>query len=257
MHEGLVAVVTGAGTGIGRAIAVDLAAQAMAVVCLDIDEAGNAGTAELASAAGTGALAITCDVGDHASVGQAFEQISSSFGRVDVLVNNAAVYLDTSLTGGAYEAQCVAFARSIGSCASGAFHCAAAAVPLMGGRGGDIVNLVTEHIDESKLMTGNKASGYDCAKWSLWRLTETWAVELGRLGIRVNALAFGATDTPMLRAVSVPFAEAGMRAEDLALAVRHVLARGPGGPTGQTYRFGFTGTPRDTSLQQIAAIARS
>ena len=253
-HVGLVAVVTGAATGIGRAVALDLATR-MSVVCLDLDAAGNAETAALAAAAGGDALAIACDIADAAAVKAAFATITQRYGRVDLLVNNAAVWEDTSLTAGSYDEQCTAFARSIGSCAVGAFHCAAAAVALMAGRGGNIVNLVTEHVVEGRYITGYPASGYDCAKWSLWRLTETWAVELAPLGIRVNGLAFGATDTPMLRRVSVPLAESGMRATDLADAVQRVVALGPSGPTGRLYSFGFTGTPRAVSLEQIGAIS--
>jgi 3-oxoacyl-[acyl-carrier protein] reductase len=253
-HEGPVAVVTGAATGIGRAIALDLATR-MSVACLDLDAEGNAETVELVAGAGGDALAIACDIADAEAVKAAFATIAERYGRVDLLVNNAAVWEDTSLTAGSYDEQCAAFARSIGSCSTGAFHCAAAAVALMGDRGGDIVNLVTEHVVEGRFITGYPASGYDCAKWSLWRLTETWAVELAPRAIRVNGLAFGATDTPMLRRVSVPLAESGMRGTDLADAVRRVVALGPDGPTGRLYEFGFTGTPRARSLEQIEAIS--
>ena len=252
-----VAVVTGSATGIGRAIALDLAARTWSVVCIDLDASGNDETASNARLAGGDALAITCDIADVDQVKQAFEVVARSFGRVNLLVNNAAVWEDTSLTAGGYDDQCAAFTRSIGSCSSGAFHCAAAAVPLMTDHGGDIVNLITEHIIEGRFITGYPASGYDCAKWSLWRLTETWAVELAPLGIRVNGFAFGATDTPMLRAVSVPLAEAGMRPGDLADAVQRVVALGPTGPSGRLYSFGFTRTPREVSLEQIAAISTS
>lgn len=104
-------------------------------------------------------------------------------------------------------------------------------------------------------MTGPGATGYDGAKWVMWRQTESWAVELAEHNIRVNALCMGATDTPMLRAVSVPIAEAGMRPEDVGQAVLNVLAHGRRGPTGQSYVFGTTGTSREQSLGEIAALA--
>jgi NAD(P)-dependent dehydrogenase (short-subunit alcohol dehydrogenase family) len=120
--------------------------------------------------------------------------------------------------------------------------------------GGNVITMITEHIRMDRLITGMAATGYDSAKFAQWRLTESWAVELGPLGIRVNGLAFGATDTPMLRAVSARIAEAGMRADDMADAAMAILDQGPDGPTGRVWDVGFSGTPRADSLEQIAAI---
>lgn len=246
------AIVTGSAVGIGRALCDVLAARGMCVVGLDIDGEGNAATA---TAIGPAMAAIACDIGDPAAVKAAVDDVAARTGRIDVLVNNAAVFNDTTLTGGPYEAQVDAYHRAMDACASGAFHCAAAVVPVMAARGtGDIVNMITEHVRLDRLITGLAATGYDCAKFALWRLTESWAVELAPKGIRVNGLAFGATDTPMLRAVSVRVAEAGMRAEDMAAAVVAILDQGRDGPTGRVWDVGFSGTPRDESLRQIARI---
>jgi NAD(P)-dependent dehydrogenase (short-subunit alcohol dehydrogenase family) len=251
-----VAVISGSAMGIGRGIAVGLAQRGVNTVCLDIDAAGNAQTAEQVRSLGGQALALTCDVGDRSQVQAAFDKTLRTFGRIDILINNAAVWLDCALTTGTYESQTEAFARSMNSCALGSYYCAMAAVPAMiSGGGGNIINIVTEHIKAGRYITGMPASGYDCAKFSQWRLTETWAVELKKHRIRVNALCTGAVDTPMLRSVSTKTAEAGMKVEDMAAAVINVLAHGPGGPTGQSYPFGFTGTPRETSLREIAALA--
>lgn len=255
---GRVALVTGSAVGIGRAVCLALAERGAAVAALDIDAANNADTAAQVRATGRPCQHVTVDVGDAARVKKAVGEIASELGRLDVLVNNAAVWTDTTLTAGTYESQTAELARSWGSCAAGAFHCAAAAVPIMRSLGGgEIVNLITEHIRPHRLITGAPATGYDCAKFAQWRLTESWAVELAPLGIRVNGLAFGATDTPMLRAVSARIAAAGMRAEDMATAVLNILDQGPAGPTGRVYDVGFTGTPRETSLEQIAAIAHA
>ncbi len=157
---------------------------------------------------------------------------------------------------GGYEAQTREYERSIAICALGSYYCARAAFPAMREvGGGNIVNIITEHIKEGHLMTGPGATGYDGAKWVMWRQTESWAVELKDHNIRVNALCMGATDTPMLRAVSEPIAEAGMRPGDVGQAVLNVLSHGPDGPTGQSYVFGTTGTPREQSLAEIAALA--
>ncbi len=256
MLAGQVAVITGSAIGIGRGIAVGLAAQGVHIAGLDIDVSENKQTAEQVRSLGGQALALTCDVGSREAVRDALDATLRTFGRVDILINNAAVWLDCALTTGDYESQTDAFAQSMNSCALGSYYCAMAAVPAMiRAGGGNIINIVTEHIKEGHYITGMAASGYDCAKFSQWRLTETWAVELKKHGIRVNALCTGAVDTPMLRGVSAKVAEAGMRVEDMAAAVLNVLAHGPDGPTGQSYAFGFTGTPRTASIEQIAALA--
>jgi len=254
--EGRVALVTGTAAGIGRATALALGRCGAAVVALDVDGQGNDDTATQLRDAGVDVLAAVCDVGDAGAVERIVARVDDRFGRLDVVVNNAAEWLDTSLTGGSYAERCTAFARSHLSCSFGAFHCTAAAVPLMRRRGGDVVNVLTDHVKPGhELNRLPMASGYDASKWGLLRLTEMWAVELAPLGIRVNGLCFGATDTPMLRAVSVPVAEAGMRADDVADAVVNVLAQGQDGPTGRSWLFGLTGQPVARSRAQIAALA--
>ena len=257
MLEGQVAVISGSAVGIGRGVALGLAQRGAAIVGLDIDAAGNAASAASVREFGVKARPLDCDVGDAASVQRAFAAALRAFGRIDILINNAAVWLDCGLTSGSYESQTAAFAQSLHVCALGSYFCAKAAVPAMiEAGGGNIVNIITEHIKEGRYITALPQTGYDCAKFSQWRLTEAWAVELKKHRIRVNALCTGAVDTPMLRAVSVPVAEAGMKVEDMAQAVVNVLSHGADGPTGQSYFFGFTGTAREKSLQQIAALAR-
>ncbi len=254
--KGNVAVISGGAAGIGRGIAVTLARAGADVATLDIDPLGNAETARLVGEAGGVGLALDCDIADRAQVRRAMSEVLAELGRVDILVNNAAIYIDTSLTTGTYESQTREYERSVAICALGSYYCARAAVPAMQTvGGGNVINIITEHIKEGHLMTGPGASGYDGAKWVMWRQTESWAVELKEYGIRVNALCMGATDTPMLRAVSVPIAEAGMKVEDIGQAVLNVLAHGPNGPTGQSYLFGTSGTAREQSLAEIAALA--
>ena len=254
--DGHVAVISGSATGIGRGLAVGFAAQGAHIVALDVDINGNAETAALVRAQGRECMDLHCDIGDADTVARSIDAAAARFGRIDILCNNAALWLDCALTTGTYASQTEAYARSMNVCALGSFHCARAVVPVMQRNGGgNILNLITEHIKEGHYITGMAATGYDCAKFSQWRLTESWAVELKPHGIRVNALCFGATDTPMLRAVSVPIAEAGMRTEDLAQAALNIIAHGSNGPTGQSYLFGTSGTARAESVKQIAALA--
>ncbi len=254
--SGQVAVVTGGAVGIGRGIALTLARAGANVATLDIDPIGNHETARLVQDVGRTGIALDCDVASRDQVRRAMSEALQALGRIDLLVNNAAIYVDTSLTTGTYDSQSREYERSMSICALGSYYCARAAVPAMQQLGGgNIINVITEHIKEGHLMTGPGASGYDGAKWVMWRQTESWAVELKEHNIRVNGLCMGATDTPMLRAVSIPIAEAGMKVEDVGQAVINVLAHGPHGPTGESYLFGATGTLREQSLQEIAALA--
>lgn len=256
MLQGKVAVVTGSAIGIGRGVSVALARQGAKIAGLDIDPGNNADTARQVEAAGQAFLAVECDVGDKDKVRRAFDQILETFGRIDVLVNNAAVWDNSSLVEGSFETQTDAFDRAMGACAFGTYYCALAATPaLIAAGGGNIVNLITEHVKPGHLITERPALGYDCAKFSQWRLTEHMAHELQAHNIRVNGLCFGATDTPMLRGVAPEIADAAMKVEDLGQAVLNVIAHGPDGPTGETYLFGTSGSARADSLKAIAALA--
>src|SRR5947209_613713 len=136
MLQGKVAIITGSAMGIGRGIAIALAEQGADLACLDLELHDNAETVAAAQALGRRAIAIDCDVSDPRQVRSAANQVLAAFGRIDVLVNNAAVYLDTSLTRGSYASQSEAYTRSIGSCALGGYYCALAAVPAMRRAGG-------------------------------------------------------------------------------------------------------------------------
>ena len=259
--EGQVAVVTGGAVGIGRGIAVALAENGASVATLDIDSVNNAETLRLVRTHGRDGLAVDCDVADKVQVRRAVDTVIQQLGRIDILVNNAAVWEDTALLRGSYVTQASAYERALTICALGSYYCTLACVPAMMKQGaGNIINIITEHIKEGHLITGLGAgSGYDGAKFVQWRQTETWAAELKGAGIRVNALCMGATDTPMFGASHRNLA-AGFEMllpEDVGAAAINVLAHGPDGPTGQSYLFGASGTPRSQSLQEIAAIAKT
>ena len=256
MLNGKVAVVTGSAIGIGRGLCLAFAQNGAKVAALDIDAGNNEETARLVRDAGGECLPLTCDVGDRHQVRQAMDVVLSSHGRIDLLVNNAAVWDNSSLLEGDYESQTAAFEEAIRACALGSYNCASAAVPgLREAGGGNIVNMITEHVKEGHYLTGRRGLGYDCAKFAQWRLTAVLAAELKEWNIRVNGLCFGATDTPMLRGEAPDLADIAMKPEDLAQAVLNVIAHGPDGPTGETYLFGTSGTPREESVRAIAALA--
>ena len=254
--EGKVAVVSGSAVGIGRGVSVRLAEEGADIVALDVNSVENRATAEAVRATGRQCLPIACDVADRVQVRSAIDAGLQAFGRIDVLVNNAAVWDDSSLLNGTYESQTAAFEASMGACAMGSYYCARACVPAMAqAGGGHIINIITEHVKEGHYITGMPALGYDCAKFSQWRQTETWAMELADVSIRVNGLCFGATDSPMLRGAAPELADSAMKPADIGQAIINLIAHGEAGPSGETYLFGTSGTPRAESLAAIAALA--
>lgn len=249
--------ITGSAVGIGRGVATSWAKESATIVALDIDAAENKVTHSQVEAAGGTCYSYTCDIGDRDAVRAVFDDLEGKIDHIDLLMNNAAVYGDTKLTSSDWDTQTRAFDVAMGSCAMGAFYCTAAAVPLLEKAGeSNIINVLTDHVRPGFYLTGGAATGYDCAKFALWRLTESWAEELKEMGVRVNGLCFGATDTPMLREHAPQMIEKGMKVEDLDLAIRNVINQGPDGDTGVSYDFGMGPTPRETSLEQIDAIRK-
>lgn len=247
--------VTGSAVGIGREVCMSFARQGATVVALDIDEAENDVTRRAVVEAGGTCHSYHCDIGDKAAVRTVFDDLDGKIDHIDLVVNNAAVFNNTALNGGDWERQTASFDAAMGSCTMGAFYCTAAAAPLLGAAGNsNIINMLTNHVIEGSYITGLPCTGYDCAKFSLWRLTESWAVELKRQGTRVNGLCFGATDTPMLRGVSPQLIPVSMEASDIAQAIHNVVGQGPGGVTGKSYEFGMGPVPNANSRAEIAAI---
>lgn len=249
--------VTGSAVGIGREVARSWARQSATIVALDMDPIENAKTHQLVEDAGGQCLSYTCDIGDRDAVREVFDDLDGKIHHIDLLLNNAAVYSDTMLTSNDWETQTRAFEFAIGSCALGAFYCTAAAVPLLErAAAANIINVLTDHVKPGFHLTGGVATGYDSAKFALWRLTENWAEELKDKQIRVNGLCFGATDTPMLRRFAPQVIDRAMKVEDLDLAVRHVVGQGPAGESGVSYEFGMGQTTRAKSLKEIDAIRK-
>lgn len=253
--DGQVAVITGSAMGVGHGIALALAGRGALIAGLDIDDAANEETARHVMAAGGEYLALSCDISNKPGVRQAIDEVGEHFGRIDVLVNNAAVWDDSRLLAGDFDTQTAEYERSMGTCAMGAYYCMAACLPFLLESEGNVVNIITEHIEPAHYLKNMPALGYDCAKFALWRQVASWADELRDRNIRANGLAFGATDTPMLRnAASSEFAAKAMKPADIGQALINVLAHGAGGPSGEIWVFGTTRTPREESLVAIEAI---
>jgi 3-oxoacyl-[acyl-carrier protein] reductase len=192
--DGRVALITGAARGIGAATARRLAGEGAQVALADLDEQGCRQVAAEIAESGSEALPLVCDVSDAGAVRQMVDTAAAHFGRLDILVNNAGIVRDNLI----HKMTEDDFDRVLGVHLRGAFLCSQAAqkymVPAQYGR---IISL------SSTSALGNRGqANYSAAKAGLQGLTRTLAIELGRFGITVNAVAPGFIDTDMTRATA-------------------------------------------------------
>lgn len=182
--DGRVAVVTGAASGLGHAIAAGLATYGAAVVGADINEAGLDATVQRIRSSGGTALGVRCDVSDEASVEELFTQVDREFGRVDILINDAFVPV-TRIVPEAFQLD--QWERALRINLTGYFLCARAAGRRMveRGKGGSVVN-VSSIAGSSGMGRGNFV--YSVSKHGVIGLTRELAIEWARHGIRVNAV---------------------------------------------------------------------
>src|SRR6266478_7257528 len=189
--DGRVAIVTGSGRGIGREFALCLAAEGAAVVVNDVgvsldgrgsDEDPAAVTVRDIEKAGGRAVASYDSVSDFDAAGRIIQTAVDAFGTIDILVNNAGIIRDKSLLKmdeSDYDAVIAVHQK-------GSFNCARHAAPIMKDKGyGRIINITS-----SAGLRGNFGqSNYGAAKAGLMGMTFIWALELGKYGITVNAVA--------------------------------------------------------------------
>lgn len=191
-----VAIVTGAGRGIGLATACRFLAAGWHVALLDIDAALlDAATARIAQPQAT--LALHCDVSEVAAIRAAVQRAAAHFGRLDALVNNAG----TAVFKPILETTPEEWSRVLAVNLTGPFLATQAAAPIMAETGGGAVVNITSI---SGLRASTLRVAYGTSKAALAHLTKQQAVELATLGIRVNAVAPGPVDTAMAKAVHTP-----------------------------------------------------
>ncbi len=189
--DGRVAIVTGAARGLGRAFSLALADAGASVAAADVDLAGARGTAEMITAAGGQALAVAVDVSDEAATRRMADVTLERWGRIDILVNNAALY------GGLErkpfdEITPTEWDHVMAVNLKGPWLCARATVPHMRTRGsGTIVNVASAVFYSGSPLWAH----YVASKGGVIGLTRALAKELGDNGIRVNAIAPGFTLT--------------------------------------------------------------
>lgn len=187
---GRVALITGAARGIGLAAAQRLAGEEAHVLLSDIDADVLTEAATELTRQGLGVDAIACDVADPASVGAMVAKAAANWGRIDIVVNNAAISDDTPIEELSDERWRHVLAVNLDS----ALHVARAALPyLKKSPSGSIVNIASVQ----GIRGQPHAMAYATAKGGLVNLTRCMAVDFGPFGIRANAIAPGYIDTRM------------------------------------------------------------
>ncbi|WP_434447776.1 3-oxoacyl-ACP reductase FabG [Lentzea sp. E54] len=246
-----VAIVTGAARGIGAAVAQRLAADGLAVALLDLDEQGVLDGAEKIAASGGRAIGLKVDVADEEQVNAAVAKVAEELGAPTVLINNAGVLRDNLLfkmTSDDWDTVMNVHLR-------GAFLMSKAVQAYQTKEGfGRIVNL------SSTSALGNRGqANYSAAKAGLQGFTKTLAIELGKFGVTVNAIAPGFIATEMTKATAermkisfedfltgaaqtIPVARVG-QPEDIAHTASFLVSEGAGFVSGQVIY--VAGGPKD------------
>jgi len=207
--SGRVALVTGAGSGIGREVALALAERGADVAVNDLYGERAEETARLVSGLGRRAVALQGDVSRRDAVAGMVDRALAELGRIDILVNNAGHFSAKPFIEMAFEEWAHMFAVHV----HGAFHCTQRVVPgMMERKWGRIINIssIAALSGGARLLVH-----YAAAKAALVGFTRSLARELAPYNITVNAVAPGAVDTPMTAAMNPRFVEAMIRATPL------------------------------------------
>jgi NAD(P)-dependent dehydrogenase (short-subunit alcohol dehydrogenase family) len=183
---GRVAVITGSASGIGRASAREFAKEGAQVVVADINMAGAQETVQQIQAAGGMALAVKTDVSVPESVQALVEQTLQSFGRINVLFNNAAIQVNKTVEDTTVEE----WNREIGINLGGVFLCSKFLIPHLRKTRGCIVNMASVN----GFFVEPFCAGYCATKGAIIALTKAMAIDHGKDGIRVNCICPGYID---------------------------------------------------------------
>lgn len=193
--EGKTALVTGAGQGIGRGIALRLAQEGVDIGVNDLRREAADTVARKVAALGRGALAFPADVTQAAEVEAMVARFLDRFGKIDILVNNAGIAGNVLLK----DMSRREWDRMLDVHVNGTFNCTRAVVnPMISQRGGRIINL-SSVVATVKAIPG--MTHYAAAKGAIWGFTHCLAAELAPYGITVNALAPGPIETPLARSL--------------------------------------------------------
>jgi NAD(P)-dependent dehydrogenase (short-subunit alcohol dehydrogenase family) len=189
-HEGRVAFVTGAGSGIGRAICLQLASDGARVACVDLSLPSAEETLRLIEAAGGKGIALQADVRSRSDIQAAVDRTVADLGSLDLLANNAGLVTMTALDDLTDEEWDLVLDVNL----KGQFITAQIAARVMPA-GGAIVNTSTVEAEVVVSSSGSCQVHYNASKGGVTMLTKALAVELAAKGIRVNAVAPGPINT--------------------------------------------------------------
>jgi 3-oxoacyl-[acyl-carrier protein] reductase len=196
--KGKVALVTGSGSGIGKAIALGLVAEGVAIAVNDVNQENANGTVAEIQDMGGRAMAIVASVADEAEVNEMVDRIVAEWGGIDILINNAGMadhFLIDDTEKDAWE-------RVLAVNLSGTFNCCKAVVSTMRQRGGGRIMNTISYSGERMTMVGGVS--YTSSKSGIWGLTRQLSFELGAYNITVNGISPGNVITPMLKAGTTP-----------------------------------------------------
>lgn len=210
------AIVTGAASGLGAAVARRLGAEGARVTCLDLDGEGAAATADAVVAGGGVARAEGCDVTDETSVAQAVAGAAAEHGRPAVLVNSAGVLRLSHST----ETTLAEWDLVLGVNLTGTFLMCRATLPHLLDGGGAIVNIAST----AGIRGHAYAAAYCASKGGVMHLTRELAEEFKARRVRVNAVAPGGMRTPMVANLEIP------EGADMRLLLKHTSPMGEAEP---------------------------
>jgi NAD(P)-dependent dehydrogenase (short-subunit alcohol dehydrogenase family) len=194
--QGKTAMVTGAGSGIGRGISLRLAEMGAEIALLDIDEGKGSDTAAQIRNAGVQAIALKCDVTSAADCRAATEAVVQIWRKIDILCNCAGIAIRKSVVDLAEEE----WDRALDVTLKGIYLLSREVIPhMIASGGGTIVNIGSGW----SLKGGPNAASYCAAKGGAVNLTRAMAIDHGKHNIRVNCVCPGDIDTPMLRSECV------------------------------------------------------
>ncbi|GGP18292.1 3-oxoacyl-ACP reductase FabG [Silvimonas iriomotensis] len=189
-----VAIITGSASGIGQATALKFAQEGAKVVVCDLNRAGVDQVVSELVAMGTEAAGFLVDVTDKATIAEMVAGVKSRFGRIDILVNNAGIVADAQL----FKMTEEQFDRVIDINLKGVYNCTKAVIDTMIEQGQGVILNASSVVG----VYGNFGqTNYAASKFGVIGFVKTWAKELGKKGIRANAVCPGFVATPILNAM--------------------------------------------------------